>query len=155
MSKPKTLSARHAARCLALQGLYAWFLTGNVVRDIIADLKNSALQTGSLPLMEMEELNILNVDLDYFEELMLKVTASTKELEAVMLPFLNRSLESLTAIERAILLIGVYELSFRQDIPFRVVLNEAIDLAKQFGATDSHKFVNGVLDKVAKAKSLT
>jgi N utilization substance protein B len=128
--------ARSIARKLAMQALYQWQLT----QQSAADIKQQFL--------ESEES--AGVDREHFEELVGKSIAQHEELEAALTPFLDRPLDQLDPVETAILMIGMYELQQRVDIPYRVVINEAIDLCKRFGATDAHKYVNAVLDRAAR-----
>ncbi|HEY1992356.1 MAG TPA: transcription antitermination factor NusB [Gammaproteobacteria bacterium] len=129
--------ARAKARRLALQGLYQWQLSGVSAPDVIAELNASQ--------------NTKDVDLEYFETLLRGVTAGSGDLQALFQPHLDRPAEQVDPIERGILLIGTFELKDRVDVPYRVVLNEAVELAKDFGAEDSHKYINAVLDKTAAA----
>jgi transcription antitermination protein NusB len=128
--------ARSIARKLAMQALYQWQLT----QQSAADIKKQFL--------ESEES--AGVDREHFEELLGKTIAQHGELEAALAPFLDRPLDQLDPVETAILLIGMYELRERVDIPYRVVINEAVDLCKRFGATDAHKYINAVLDRAAR-----
>jgi N utilization substance protein B len=91
------------------------------------------------------------VDLGYFHELIKHISQGAGELDEALLPYLDRSLNDLDPVELATLRIGAYELLKRLDVPYKVVINEGIELAKTFGATESHKYVNGVLDKLAHA----
>ena len=125
-------SARHRAREIALQALYAWKLQGG---DALAQARN----------LEGWE----RCDRGFAEELLVSIPAKIDVLEQSITPHLDRSFASLSPIERVILLIGAYELAERPETPFKVVLNEAIELGKAFGGTDGHKFVNGVLEKLA------
>ena len=125
-------TARRRAREIALQSLYAWLLGGDDALE----------QARSLEGWE-------RCDVQLAEDLIRGVIAGKSELEARVTPFLDRSLASLSPVERTILLIGTYELAARPETPFKVVLNEAIELGKSFGGTDGHKFVNGVLEKLA------
>lgn len=127
--------ARARARRLILQGLYQWQLSGALPADIIAQLYASQ--------------NTKDADTDYFEELLRGTIASSDKLAAVFSPYLDRPPTQLDPIERAILLLSTYELSVRPDVPYRVVLNEAVELARKFGAEDSHKYINAVLDRTA------
>lgn len=129
-------SARRRSREIALQALYAWKLAG------AADAHAAIAQARTLEGWD-------RCDQPFAEQLVAEVIARNESLEATIAPHLNRSLASLSPVEHVILLIGVYELSERLETPFRVVLNEAIDLGKSFGGTDGHKFVNGVLEKLA------
>ena len=90
------------------------------------------------------------MDLEYFQALLHGVPAHVDELEARLEPLLDRKLDDLDPIERTLLRMGSFELEHRLDVPYKVVINEEVALAKKFGATDSHKYVNGVLDKVAR-----
>ena len=130
-----TNNRRRRSRELALQGLYQRQLSGNAAEDVRNDL---AASDG------YEE-----ADHAYFDELWLGVTSDYDSLVSVVEPYLARKAAELSPIERAILIIGAWELKSRPEIPYRVVINEAVELAKGFGATDGHRFVNGVLDKVA------
>lgn len=127
--------ARARARRLVLQGLYQWQLSAALPADIIAQLRLSQ--------------NIKDTDIDYFEELLRGVIADSDQLAAVFSPFLDRPVAQLDPIERGIFLLSTYELSARPDVPYRVVLNEAVELARKFGAEDSHKYINAVLDRAA------
>ena len=139
MSKPghNALAAkRRKARHYAMQALYQWHMAG-----------------ASLPTIEAEfrtEYDFGQVDLDYFQALLHGVPAQVDELEAVLEPLLDRTLDELDPIERSLLRMGTFELKERIDVPYKVVINEAVALAKKFGATDSHKYINGVLDKAAR-----
>jgi N utilization substance protein B len=129
-------SARHRARAIALQALYAWKLAG--AKDAEAAIAHARTLEGWE-----------RCDRKFAEELIAAVIGGNQRLEKFIAPHLDRSLASLSPVERVILLIGAYELSDRLETPFRVVLNEAIELGKSFGGTGGHKFVNGVLEKLA------
>ena len=130
-----TSNARRRSRELALQGLYQRQLSGNAAQDVRADLVASK--------------GYERADGAYFDELWSGITRDYDALVEAVEPHLARKAAELSPIERAILVIGAWELRSRLDIPYRVVINEAVELAKDFGATDGHRFVNGVLDKVA------
>ena len=132
---PAGARARAKARRLTLQGLYQWQLSGSSAREVIAELEASQ--------------NTKDVDLEYFEEVLRGVVAGSAGLEALFAPFLDRPVAQLDPIERGILLIGAFELKERPDVPYRVVLNEAVELTKAFGAEEGHKYINAVLDKAA------
>ena len=132
-------SQRHKARCLAVQAIYSWQLSQNSVADIELDYLN--------------EKNTQGVDVAYFRELFSGVAHRASFLDELLLPHLDRGLETLDPIEKAVLRLSVFELNFCTDVPFKVVINEAIELAKTFGAVDGHKFVNGVLDKYIAQRS--
>ena len=125
-------SARRRARELALQALYAWKLAGG---DALAHART------------LEGWD--RCDQKFAAELLLEVVNKRELLEKRIAPHLDRSLASLSPVERVILMIGAYELAERVETPFRVVLNEAIELGRSFGGTDGHKFINGVLEKLA------
>lgn len=127
--------ARAKARRLALQGLYQWQINGTPAPDLIAELEASQ--------------NIKDVDQEYFQELVKGVIADAAGLQALFQLHLDRPAEQLDPIERGILLIGAYELKSRIDVPYRVVLNEAVELTKDFGADEGHKYINAVLDKTS------
>lgn len=130
-------SARRRARALALQGMYSWLIAGHAISDITAQLEQSSRYE--------------RVDQDYFSLLIRGAIEEHVELEAALAPFLDRPVKELSPIERAILLLGAWELKCSPEVPFKVVINEAVELAKSFGGTEGHKYVNGVLDKLARA----
>jgi len=141
----KKIFGRHGSRWVALQGLYAWQLTQNQLKSIEVDLL-----AGELKYDQMGYKEKLSLDKAYFHELMVEISESFAVLDQLIVPHLDRALNDVNPIERAILWIALYELKTRIEIPYKVIINEAILLAKQFGAKESHRFVNGVLDKVAK-----
>ena len=133
--------ARTNARKSAVQALYQWQMTGQ-----------------SLNLIEqqfLEEERLKGAQKSYFAELFHGIPQHLNAIDAVLGEFVDRPLEQVDPVERAILRIGVYELMHRLDMPYRVVLNESINLAKCFGAEGSHKYINGILDKVALQKRQT
>lgn len=125
---------RRKARKLIMQATYQWLLSDNEPLDIAR---------------QFHEDTHGKIDWEYFDELFGKIPRQAEELEALFLPLLDRKSESLDPIEKSLLLLGTFELAHRIDIPYRVVINECVELAKTFGATDSHKYINGVLDKLA------
>lgn len=129
------LAQRRKARKLVLQALYQWQLGGGEPTDIEAQFR--AEYTGK-------------TDWDYFHEVFTAIPGSVKTIDEQIEPHLDRKIEALDPIEKAILRIGVFEFQQRIDIPYKVVINECVELAKAFGATDSHKYINGMLDKLAK-----
>jgi len=131
---------RRKARQLALQAIYQWQLTQDNVADIAEQFKLEQPTKG--------------VDLPYFELLLTGVATNVSNLDATFSGFLSRKLEELDQIDKGILRLATYELTYCKDVPYKVVINEAIELAKSFAADDSHKFVNGVLDKVVKQMGL-
>ena len=130
------LAARSRARRRALQATYAWQVSGTGMRGIIDQFKHE------------QEMEI--ADLDYFEDLLVNIEKHCKDLDDAIRPHLDRAIESVDPIERAVLRLGAYELIHRLDVPYRVVINEAIETTKRFGADFGHTYVNGVLDKLAK-----
>lgn len=131
-----TPAARHKARRFALQGLYEWQLSGNQPFEIEARYRI--------------ENAMHKVDLAYFHELLHQVVAKNRELDNAFESFLDRKMQQLDPVERNILRIGSYELIHHIEIPYKIILNEAVELAKDFGATDSYKYVNSILDELAK-----
>lgn len=139
MNKPahNTLAAeRRKARHYGLQALYQWHMAGASVTDIEAEFR--------------ADYDFSHVDLEYFQALLHDIPASVDELDSAMEPLLDRKLDDLGPVERTLLRMGMYELTRRIDVPYKVVINEEVALAKKFGATDSHKYINGVLDKAAR-----
>ena len=137
---------RHGSRFVALQALYAWTLTGESLSRIEADLLAKEFQK----IDENQKPQKISFDRDYLHELIHQIPANLQDLDEFMSPYLDRPLEEISPIEHAILRIAIYELKFHPETPYKVVINEAILLAKSFGGQDSHKFVNGVLDKAMK-----
>ena len=130
-------SKRRKARRYAVQGLYQWQLTDNPPADIYQTM--------------LVDVNLNKTDLIYLEELITQVPKHLEEIDQSLLPEISRKMTEIDPVERAILRIAAYELLKRPEIPYRVVINEAVEQAKIFGAEDGHKFVNGVLDKVSAA----
>ncbi len=128
-------SPRRRARELVLQGLYQQQLSGNARSVVREDLVTSH--------------GYLRADQPYFDDLWQGVGADYEAMLAVLTPHLDRKPAALSPVERAILIIGAWELVRRTEIPYKVVINEAVDLAKSYGGTDGHRFVNGVLDHLA------
>jgi transcription antitermination protein NusB len=126
---------RRRARELVLQGLYQRQLSRNDAESVRIDLAASR--------------EYARVDQSYFGELWDGVTREHEMLVAALTPHLDRKAAELSPIERAILVIGAWELAHRIEIPYKVVINEAVEIAKSFGGTDGHRYVNGVLDKLA------
>src|ERR1700674_5904515 len=108
------------------------------------------LAARALALQGTVDADMRRADGEYFQALIAAITRSHDELDAALAPLLDRSPAQLDPVEHALLLIGSYELQHRPEVPFRVVINEAVNLARRFGATDGHKFVNGVLDRAAR-----
>ncbi|MEO7557555.1 MAG: transcription antitermination factor NusB, partial [Gammaproteobacteria bacterium] len=97
----------------------------------------------------LAEQDMVKLEIPYFQELLRKIPAHLDELDAHIAPVLDRPLENVDPVERAILRIGTYELVFRLDVPYRVVINEGVEMAKVFGGEEGYKYVNGILDKLA------
>ena len=135
-------SARRRARELAVQGLYQWLVGGQDAAAIEGHLVENEGREGADGLGK-------KADLSHYRELLHGTIDGADELRRQFAPYLDRSVEALSPIEHGILLIGTYEMQQRLEIPYRVVINEAVELAKSFGGTDGFKYVNGVLDKVA------
>ena len=133
-------SERRKARHFAVQAIYQWQMTQDNGAEIEEQFKLDQDMKG--------------VDLGYFRELLFGVAGNVNKLDSAFSPFLSRKLEDLDLVDKAILRLATFELLFRQDVPYRVVINEGIELAKAFAAEDSHKFVNGVLDKLIKERGL-
>ena len=137
MSQPNALAAqRRKARHFGLQALYQWTLSGAALADIEAEFR--------------VDNDFRHTDGDYFSAVLKGVTSDVDALEALFEPALDRALDDLDPIERNLLRLGTFELRDRIDVPYKVVINEAVSLAKKFGATESHRYINGVLDKVAR-----
>ena len=130
-------AARRRARECAVPALYSWQLSQNDIADVEYQF--------------LAEQDVKDVDVLYFRELLSGVATNSAYLDGLMKPYLSRLLEELGQVEKAVLRIALFELSKRDDVPYKVAINEAIELAKTFGAEDSHKFVNGALDKAAPA----
>ncbi|MGB7540425.1 MAG: transcription antitermination factor NusB [Burkholderiales bacterium] len=129
-------SARRRSRELALQGLYAWQLSGGQV----ADLRSQLAETRDFD----------KADGEYFARLLSGTIEHAAALEGLIAPALDRKPKELSPVERGILLLAAFELQNVPDVPYKVIINEAVELAKLFGGTDGHKYVNGVLDKLAR-----
>jgi len=132
-AKPK--SARRRSRELALQGLYEWLVSGTEAGVIDAHMR--------------EQEGFDKADSAHFDALLHGCITEAADLDAVLAKFVDRKTTELSPVEHAVLMIGSYELKHCLDIPYKVAINEAVELAKSFGGTDGHKYVNGVLDKTA------
>ncbi len=128
-------SPRHRARELALQGIYQWRVSGTDASDIENHLQG--------------EKNLGRYDKPMYAKLLRGVLAHHEVLQTLLAPYLDRALDELSTVEFSVLLLAAFELSEQPDVPYKVVINEAVELAKTFGGTDGHKYVNGVLDKLA------
>ena len=133
VQKPST---RKKARRYAIQGIYQWHMSGAAIAEI--------------ELQFLETINQSKVDIEYFREVLVNTLSQVSELDALLSPFMQREMSEVNAVELAVLRLACYELKARMDIPYKVVINEALELSKTFGIADGHKFVNGILDKLAK-----
>ncbi|MDO8812044.1 MAG: transcription antitermination factor NusB [Gallionella sp.] len=135
VKKAPNKSPRHRARELALQGVYQWRVTAGEAAQIEKQIH--------------EEKNLGRYDKELFSKLLRGTLSQHANLEALLAPCLDRPLAELSPVEFSVLLLGAFELSQHLEVPYKVVINEAVELAKTFGGTDGHKYVNGVLDKLA------
>jgi len=135
MASPSFVKQRSLARRRAMQAIYQWQMTGNDLQEIEQQF--------------LAEQDMSKVDFDYFHELLFEVPKSIDELDSAATKYMETSVEETDPIERAIIRLAVYELKQRLDVPYKVVINEAIVLAKAFGGDNSHTFVNGIIDKTA------
>ncbi|MGB0732624.1 MAG: transcription antitermination factor NusB [Pontibacterium sp.] len=133
--KPSLTQQRRSARSFSLQALYQWQLTGNPVNEIEAQFRVDNDMSGT--------------DTQLFSEILVGVATQKSDLDERFSPFLDRGIHELDPIELSVLRIGAFELVNRLEVPYRVAINESVELAKTFGATESHRYVNGVLDKLA------
>ncbi len=137
VSKRKLIESRKSARFFLIQALYQWQIAQNSLSEISANIADNP---------KFSEANS-----EYFHEVLQGITQNRMELNQLISPFLDRDIESVDPIERSILWLGAYELQNQLDIPYKSVINEAVELAKQFGGAEgSHRYINGVLDKLAK-----
>ena len=126
---------RSKARHFAVQAIYQWQVAGQNIKDI----RNQFVA----------EQNEKGFELAYFESLLHGVPAHLDQLDELLRPYLDRSIESVDPVERAILRLGAFELQYHPEVPYKVIINESVELSKLFGAEQGHKYVNGVLDKLA------
>ena len=134
-ASPTTPSARRKAREMLLQSLYQWQIAGQALHSIEAQFH--------------AENNMTKVDRDYYHELLHGIPAALGDIDDRYAPLLDRRLDELDPISLSILRIGCYEMAERIDVPFKVVINESVNLARKFGPQDSQKFINAVMDKLA------
>lgn len=127
--------ARTMARRCAVQALYQWQLTGQDVDDIYQQF--------------LVERNMAKIDTEMFKELLVGITKELANLDEKIQPHIDRDISEVDPVERAVLRLGAYELMYKLEIPYRVVINEALEAVKTFGAEQGHRYVNGVLDKLA------
>jgi transcription antitermination protein NusB len=126
---------RRWSRRLAMQAIYQWQMTGQESNEIDRQFH--------------EEADLSKADDDYFHSLLFGVVSHVEELDGTLGPYMEKTIDYIDPVERAILRCACFELAHRPDVPYRVVINEAVELTKKFGSEQGHKFVNGVLDKVA------
>ena len=131
----KNRTPRHRAREFALQGLYQWLLNNEPATTVVNNIRAAH--------------GFEKADADYFAALLYGAIQDSVSLRETFAPLIDRGVAELSPIEHGVLLIGAYELKNNLDIPYRVVINEAVELTKSFGGIDGHKYVNGVLDKLA------
>jgi N utilization substance protein B len=131
----KSRTPRHRAREFALQGLYQWIMNHEDASIVIEHIRSAH--------------GFEKSDIEHFTGLVHGTIKQAAALRAQLTPLIDRSLDELSPIEHAVLLIAAFELTHHLEIPYRVVINEAVELAKSFGGIDGHKYVNGVLDKLA------
>ncbi len=135
VKKAPNKSPRHRARELAMQGIYQWRITAGDEAQIEKQIH--------------AEKNLGRYDRELFSRLLRGALSMHADLEALIAPHLDRPMDELSPVEFAVLLLGAFELSQHPEVPYKVIINEAVELAKTYGGTDGHKFVNGVLDKLA------
>ncbi|AVI96540.1 TPA: transcription antitermination factor NusB [Haemophilus influenzae] len=131
----KKPSARRRARECTVQALYSWAVSGNTAEQV--------------ELAFVLDQDMDGVDKPYFRKLFRQTIENIETVDFSISPYIDRTFDELDPIETAILRLAVYELRFELDVPYKVVINEAIEVAKVFGADESHKYINGVLDKIA------
>ncbi|MBK9495241.1 MAG: hypothetical protein BWZ07_01928 [Alphaproteobacteria bacterium ADurb.BinA280] len=128
-------AARSRARRRALQAVYAWQMSGSSMNKVLEQFR--------------DEQDMEIADLAYFEDLLRGLEGHLGDIDVALLPFLDRAVEQVDPIERAVLRLATYEMRYRLDVPYRVIINEAIEIAKRFGSDHGHTYVNGVLDHAA------
>lgn len=132
--------ARHKARALVLQAIFQWQFAANHIADIEAQY--------------LAELNPKKADAEYFKDLLRGIVENIIAVDEVITPFLDRKMKDLNKVECAVLRSAVYELMYRKDVPYKVVINEALELTKKFGTIEGYKYVNGVLDKIVHSATI-
>ncbi|AHG80082.1 N utilization substance protein B [Mannheimia varigena USDA-ARS-USMARC-1388] len=128
------VSPRRRARECAVQAIYSWYISKNTVEEV--------------ELAFIADQDMKGVDMPYFRKLFRGVVDNVEAIDEILRPYLDRAEDDIDPIERSILRLSGYELKFEDDVPFRVVINEGIEVAKVFGSDDSHKYINGILDKL-------
>ena len=134
--KRRPRRGRSASRELALQALYQWQIGGQGGQDVLLEFLAERMAPGA--------------DEAYFKELVMQATGRSAELDAALGEFSDRPVAQLDPIEHGILLVGLYELAHRPEVPWRVVINEAVELCRRYGGSDGHRFVNALLDRAAR-----
>ena len=135
MTQRPNMAARRKARRLAMQALYQWHLSSSPVNQIEAEF--------------ITDHDMAKVDQEYFSEVLRGVPSTLTELDGYIESVTDRSVREMTPVELSILRMGAYELVHRIDVPFKVIINEGVELSKLFGASEGHRYVNGVLDKLS------
>jgi len=141
MTQRPNMAARRKARRLAMQALYQWHLSASPINEIEAEF--------------IADHDMTKVDQEYFSEVLRGVPNTLSELDGYIQTYTDRAIRDMTPVELSILRIGAYELMHRIDVPFKVIINEGVDLSKLFGASEGHRYVNGVLDKLAQSLRAT
>ena len=136
MDKTYSTSARVRARRTAVQACYQWLINQQPSADLIKEF-------------ESDRAELKKADKEYFSDLMEGITRCSGELDDAIIPLLDRPLTEVNTVEHAILMLAMYELIHHPELPWRIIVSEAVDLAKMFGAEQSYKYINGVLDKAA------
>lgn len=137
MKNEVKLSPRRRARECAVQALYSWYISKNSIEQVELNFITDQEMSG--------------VDMPYFRTLLRGTVEHIEQIDSLLAPFLDRKAEEVDPIERTILRLSAYELKFETDVPYKVAINEGIEVAKVFGSDDSHKYINGILDKLAPA----
>lgn len=135
-SRQRASSARRRARRFLVQALYQWQVSGQDPDDVLIQF--------------VDGRNLGSADIEYFQDLMRAIPADVAALDAQIAPLLERSIAMIDPVERGILRLACYELRDRYEVPARVVIDEAVELAKAFGADQGHRFINGVIDRLAR-----
>jgi N utilization substance protein B len=136
-ARPASPTERHNARRYAIQAMYQWQVAGAPISEIEQDFVKEHIEK--------------KLDMDYFKELIHGIPANKTDIDNAIKPFLHRSMSDIDPVELAVLRLATYELLKRPDIPYRVIINEALKLTKKFGSIEGYKFINGILDRIAKA----
>ncbi len=135
MGKHSSIRGRVRARRCVVQALYQWRLAGADPKDILMEF--------------VAERELVKVDMDYFRKLTIEIPEHSEELQKLLATVIDIPFDDLDPVEFSVLMIGCFELAYCPEVPWRVAVNESIELSKMFGATDAHKFINGSLDKLA------